>query len=131
MPVRTATTSASALMVPAATNFLIPATVVALAGSQPMPQAPMAALASAISCSVARSTTARRWSSEVKQFAEGFAVCADVAEVAAGEDDPIGYIPIALIEHFDDDRLLAFDAEGVDRIQKINAEAFGDDANKG
>ena len=114
---RTATTSVSARMVPAATNFLIPATV--------------AALASAITCSVARSTTARRWSFEVKQFAEGFAVCADVAEVSAGEDDPIGYFPIALIEHFDDDRLLAFDAEGVDRTQNIDAEAFGEDANKG
>ncbi len=114
---RTATTSASARMVPAATNFLIPATV--------------AALASAISCSVARSTTARRWSSEVEQFAEGFAVCADVAQVAARKDDPIGYFPIVLIEHFDDDRLLAFDAEGVDRIQKINAKAFGEDADKG
>ncbi|MCX6607333.1 MAG: hypothetical protein NTV52_27630 [Acidobacteria bacterium] len=33
-------------MVPAATNFLIPATVAALAGSQPLPQVPMTALVS-------------------------------------------------------------------------------------
>jgi len=39
-------------MRPAAVNFLMPASVAAEAGSQPMPQRPMMALASAISCSL-------------------------------------------------------------------------------
>lgn len=42
---------------PAAVSFLIPASVAAEAGSQPMPHWPMIALASAISCSVTLSTT--------------------------------------------------------------------------
>ena len=36
-----------------------------------------------------------------------------------------------MIEHFDDDGLLAFDAEGVDRVRKIDAEALGEDADGG
>ena len=42
----------AARIFPAATSFLIPATVVAEAGSQPMPSRPIMALASAISCSL-------------------------------------------------------------------------------
>ena len=46
-PVKTPTTVSAALITPSATSFRIPATVVADAGSQPIPQRPITALASA------------------------------------------------------------------------------------
>ena len=35
---------------------------------------------------------------------------ADVAKVAAGNDDPIRHLPVKLLHEFDADRLLALDA---------------------
>jgi hypothetical protein len=60
-----------------------------------------------------------------RAFAQAFAECGDVAEIAAGEHDPVGHFPVALVHHFDDDGFLAFDAEGIDRVQQIDAEALG------
>ena len=68
---------------------------------------------------------------ELVQFAQGLAEGGGITQIAAGEDDPVGWIPVALIQHFDDDRLLAFDAEGVDGVQQVNAETFGEAAHQG
>ncbi len=65
------------------------------------------------------------------EFAEGLAEGGHVAEVAAGKDDPIGDLPIELIEQFDDDGFLAFDAEGVDGVEEVDAEAIGEGADEG
>ena len=160
----------------------MPASVAAEAGSQPMPHWPMIAFASAISCSVTRSTTpfvvsisncafghdtgspiliavasvsgcslrnemrlppslacirrkgdapsacttARRGSRSMKpefvHLAQPFAEGRNVAEIAAGQHDPIRHVPVALVHHLDHDRFLAFDAERIDRIEQIDAE---------
>ena len=65
------------------------------------------------------------------EFAEGLAEGGDVAEVSAGEDDPVGDLPVELIEHLDDDGFLAFDAEGVDGVEEVDAEAIGEGADEG
>ena len=163
----------------------MPASVAAIAGSQPMPQRPMIAFASAISCSVTFSTTppevatscsafgqetgspiliavasvcgsvnggaartvgavhqvverrgafglnhgeARQLADEAElvQFAQSLAECRRIAEIAAGQNDPIRRSPIALVQHLDHDRLLSLDAERVDGVQQIDAEALGE-----
>jgi len=52
------------------------------------------------------------------EFAEGFPEGGGVAEIAAGEDNPIGDAPVARVHHFDDDGFLAFDAERVDGVER-------------
>ena len=47
-----------------------------------------------------------------------------VAEVAAGQDDPVGHLPVELLHDLDGDRLLAFDAQRVHRVGEVD-QTFG------
>ena len=60
------------------------------------------------------------WSISSKSLAKG----GTVAQIAAGHDDPIWYLPAQLLQRFKHDGFLTFEAEGIDRIQKIDAELF-------
>jgi hypothetical protein len=63
------------------------------------------------------------------QLPQRFAKGRCVAQVPAGQHNPVRHGPIALVEHLDDDGLLPFDAKRIDRIQQVNALAFGQDAH--
>src|SRR5262249_62155647 len=45
-----------------------------------------------------------------------------VAEVAGGKRDPVRGIPGELLEHFEDDRLLALQAKRIDGVEQIDPE---------
>ncbi len=51
---------------------------------------------------------------------ETFVKRADVSEIANRDHDPIGHFPLKLSNDFDADRLLAFDAQAVHRIGKVD-----------
>ena len=53
----------------------------------------------------------------VKRLAEG----GRVAEVAAGNDQVVGHLPVELIEQLEHGGLLAFNAEGIDRVEEIDS----------
>ena len=59
---------------------------------------------------------------ELEQFDERLAEGADVAEIAAGDDDPVGDFPVEGLEDAVHDGLLAFEAEGVDAVDQVDAE---------
>ena len=63
---------------------------------------------------------------EVLQLDERLAEGARVAEVAAGHDDPVGGLPAEGLEDPVHDRLLAFEAERVDRVHQVDAQPVGD-----
>jgi hypothetical protein len=46
-------------------------------------------------------------------------------------NDPVGWVPVALIHHLDDDGFLSFDAKWVDRIEKVDAKLIGEGADQG
>ena len=46
-----------------------------------------------------------------------------VAQVAAGNDDVVGRLPVELLEQFERESFLAFEAKGIDRIQLIDGRA--------
>ena len=68
---------------------------------------------------------------EGQEFGEGFAEGGAVAEVAAGDDDPVGDIPIEAFEDAVHDGFLAFEAEGVDGVHEVEAELRGDYRGRG
>ena len=74
--------------------------------------------------------TARRGSAfdqaQLGQLDERLAEGADVAEVAAGHDDPVGHLPAQRLQHAVHDRLLPFQPEGVDAVDQVDAELAGD-----
>ncbi len=43
-----------------------------------------------------------------------------VAEVAARQDDPVGHLPVELLDDLDADRLLAFEAQRVHRVGEVD-----------
>ncbi len=179
----------------------MPATVVAEAGSQPMPSRPMMALASAISCSLtvmmlpcerrtARSaffhetgapifmavasvrgfatgvdfvrkaiaSAAIVWhgfrpgkqmrergcafglndaefrqaidQAEAKHFVETFSERGAIAHVSAGNDHVIRNAPVALLQEFEGDGLLPFDAKRIDGIGDVNRRLIGKLSNQ-
>ena len=57
---------------------------------------------------------------ELAHHQEALAEGADIAEVAAGDDDPIGDFPPELLYQLDGHGLLAFDPQAVHRIGQIN-----------
>jgi hypothetical protein len=59
--------------------------------------------------------------SQVVQLAQGFAVRAAIAEVAARHDDAVGRLPAALLQQLHHHRLLAFEPEGVHRVEDVDA----------
>ena len=67
---------------------------------------------------------------ELAQFAQRLSECRRVAEIAAGQHNPIRRIPIALVQHFEDDRFLAFNAKRIDGIEQVNAEPVGQHAHQ-
>ncbi len=60
--------------------------------------------------------------SQVGQFGEGLAEGAGIAEVAAGGDNPVGRMPLQAFEHAVHNRLLAFEAEGVQRVEQVQTQ---------
>ena len=67
---------------------------------------------------------------ELAQFAQRLSERRRVAEIAARQHDPIRRIPIALVQHFEDDRLLPFDAKRIDGIEQVNAQPLGQHAHQ-
>ena len=65
-----------------------------------------------------------------KRLAQRLAERARVAEVAGGDDDPVGGLPLQVLQQLPDDRLLSFDAEGIDRVDQIDAEAVASRADE-
>ena len=62
----------------------------------------------------------------IVQFLDGFAEGGAVAEVSPRHHHPVGHFPVALAQHLDDDGLLPFQPEGVDRIQQVDVGLLGD-----
>ena len=62
---------------------------------------------------------------EMLELDERLAEGAGVAEVAAGHDDPVGRLPGQGLQDPVHDRLLAFEAERVDRVHQVDAEPVG------
>ena len=50
----------------------------------------------------------------------------DVAQVADGDYDPIGYLPIKLLHDLNAHRLLALHAQGIHRVGQVNGGILGD-----
>ena len=63
---------------------------------------------------------------ELFEFGEGLAEGAGVAEVAAGDDDPVGQFPAELFEDAVHDGLLAFEPEGVERVDQVDVQFAAD-----
>ena len=63
---------------------------------------------------------------EILELDQGLAESARIAEIAAGNDDPVGHLPAQALEDAKDDGLLAFEPEGIDRVHQVDAEAVGD-----
>ena len=63
---------------------------------------------------------------EVLELDEGLAECARVAQVAAGNDDPVGDLPAHPFQDAVHDRFLAFEPERIDRVHEVDVEAAGD-----
>src|SRR5262245_65431720 len=57
---------------------------------------------------------------EIMQFFDRLTEGRAVAEIAAGNNDPVWDLPAALGQHLNNDGLLSFEAKGIDRIQQIN-----------
>ncbi len=53
---------------------------------------------------------------------EALAECGGVGEVAAGDDDVLGDLPLQLLDHLEGGGLLAFEAVGVDRVEQVDGE---------
>jgi len=63
---------------------------------------------------------------QVDQLDKGLAKGADVAEVAAGHHDPVGHLPAQRLQDAIHDRLLPLQTEGIDAVDKIDAELRSD-----
>ena len=53
---------------------------------------------------------------EFEHHVEALAQSADVAQIPAGNDHPIGNFPVKLLHHFDGDGLLSLDAQAVHAV---------------
>ena len=56
----------------------------------------------------------------IARFDQRLAERAGVAEVAGGDDDPVGRVPLEILQQFPDDGLLPFDAERVDGVDEVH-----------
>ena len=63
---------------------------------------------------------------ELPELDEGLAKRADVAQVAARHHDPVRHLPAQGFQHPEHDCLLPFEPEGVDAVDQVDAETFGD-----
>ena len=57
---------------------------------------------------------------KVEHFEQGFADRGTVSEIAAGDDDVVGRLPVELFEQFDGESFLAFEAKRIDRVQLVD-----------
>ena len=62
---------------------------------------------------------------QLVQLVEGLAEGAGVAQVAAGDDDPVGHFPAEALQHPVHDRLLPFQAEGIDAVDQVDSQLLG------
>ncbi len=60
------------------------------------------------------------------KFHESLAHGAAVAEVAAGDHEPVRHFPVELLERLERDCLLPFDTERVDGVQQVDSEFMAD-----
>src|SRR4051812_43360291 len=60
--------------------------------------------------------------SVVARLDERLAERARVAEVAGRDDDPVGGVPLEVLQQLPDDRLLALEPERIDGVDEVNAE---------
>ena len=67
---------------------------------------------------------------QLLELAEGLAEGAGVAQVARWQDDPVGRFPAQLLHRLEDDALLPLQAEGVERIQQVDAQLVADPAHQ-
>ena len=58
---------------------------------------------------------------EAQQLVKGLAEGGGVAEVAAGNDEVVGGLPVELVEQLEHGGLLAFDAEGIDGVEEVDS----------
>ena len=58
---------------------------------------------------------------EAQKFVEGLAEGGGVAEVAAGNDEVVGGLPVELVHQLEHGGLLALDAEGIDGVEEIDS----------
>jgi hypothetical protein len=61
----------------------------------------------------------------VEQHVETFAQCGHVAQIAAGNDHPLGDLPVELLHDLERDGLLSLDAQAVHRVREIDPVALG------
>ena len=64
------------------------------------------------------------------QLTQRFSERRGVAKIAAGQHDPVRRIPVALIQHFENDGFLSLNAERIDRVEQVNAQALGQHAHQ-
>jgi hypothetical protein len=69
---------------------------------------------------------ALRDEAELEHHVEAGAERADVAEVAARDDDPVGHLPVELLHDLDGDGLLPLDAQAVHRVREVDALFLGE-----
>ena len=60
---------------------------------------------------------------QVAHFQQRLADRGTVSQIAAGDDDVVGRLPVELFEQFERESFLAFEAERVDRIQLVDGRA--------
>src|SRR6266550_28582 len=58
----------------------------------------------------------------VARLDERLAERARVAEVAGGDDDPVGRVPLEVLEQLPDDRLLALESKRINGVDEVDAE---------
>ena len=61
--------------------------------------------------------------SEIEHFQQRLADRGTVAEVAAGHDDVVGRLPVELLQQFEGESFLSFEAERVDGVQLVDGGA--------
>src|ERR1041385_2527859 len=65
----------------------------------------------------------------LQQLAKAFAKRGTISEIPARQHEMIRHLPAKLFRELERDRLLAFDAKRIDRVNQINRAVFGEFAN--
>ena len=60
------------------------------------------------------------------QLRKGFTEGTGIAEVTAGDDDPVGNLPAERFQHPEHNRLLPLQPEGIDAVDEVDAQLPGD-----
>ena len=67
-----------------------------------------------------------RHQAQLVQFAEALAQGRAVAQIAAGDDEVVGNVPIEGLGNFEGGRLLALEPVGIDRVEQIDGRFLHD-----